>query len=169
VFQYFPGSERMTVGKPKSPELLKQIPQSLPVFWHNDLLVGDVYRIGMRSIALGIDDRAGIGHAVAFAPRVRTIEHNHTPQRTRRTRSHLHAFLLRIVVRERNDRCRQPFLMTIQLADFDFGARLGVFDRHAAQGDVLLQDGRSDGAGYRAHLMSADVDAIAMGSQFVAS
>ena len=57
--------------------------------------------------------------------------------------------------------------MTIYLADLDFRSKIGVIDNHAAQGDVLAQDGGAGSARDYSHLTSADMHAIPRGRGLV--
>ena len=58
--------------------------------------------------------------------------------------------------------------MAVELPHLDLGAQRGIGDVHAAKGNVLLQDRGAGGAGDRADLGAADMDAIALPRRLIA-
>ena len=65
-------------------------------------------------------------------------------------------------MREAHDPRGQPLLMAVELADLDLRPDVAMGDIDAGKRDRLLQDRRAGGAGDRADLRAADMDAVAV-------
>src|SRR5262249_35579335 len=70
--------------------------------------------------------------------------------------------LLGVVEREADDGRRNPLLEPVELSDLDLGSCLGIENVHAAERDVLLQDGRPRPTRDHAALRAPDVTALAV-------
>src|SRR5262245_6025227 len=57
---------------------------------------------------------------------------------------------------------RQPLLVAVELADLDARPNIAMGDIDAGKRDGFLQNRRAGGAGDRAHLRAANMDAIAV-------
>src|SRR5262249_55046483 len=88
--------------------------------------------------------------------------------RSSRSRSRAGPRLVGVVEREPHDRGGGALLGAGELAGLDLRAEVAVTDVHPAEGDVLLEHRRAHAARDDAHLVAADVDAVAVTGGLVA-